>query len=665
VIIADGLRQRRFGGTDDVLGRTLTLNDEAYTIVGVMPRRFHLTGSAGGRSDLFWLPVDVRHPRPEDSTPQYFGVARLAPGVSHADAQTRADALADQYQQAQPLARTWDLRMRPKTVASVDANARTLMLVLLGAVGFVLLIACANVANLFLSQAAAREREVAVRSALGASRARLIREVLVESTLLGALGGCVGIVLAFWGVRGAVGAAPANLAFVATSAIEIDGRILAAAALLTIAAGVLVGLVPAVRGSRPRLESALRSAGQSATAASCRTSSALVVTEVALALMLLVAAALMTRTFVKLHAIDPGFDLHDLVSFRLALPSDRYPTVTARYAFADDLASRLRAMPRTSDVTATLFGVPPQTGAIAWGVEPEGGDARDSRALFGENWVASNYFRALRMPLLKGRSFEPSDGDDTVVVSRALAEYFWPGTDAIGRRLRTGPKDPWLTVIGIAGNVETRMGDQRLPRQIYFAMKPPPTTASAPAPRRRTYYGFWFTIRTSDTDAAIAGIKSRVRSIDRNLPIDSIGLVEDAWSDVFGRQRFALGLMSVFGGVALVLAAAGVLAVLSQVVRQRTREIAVRVALGAVPADVFRMIVGRGMTLTLIGVGVGMAGAMALSRVLRSLLFEVSPNDPISFAATAALLTAVAFGASWQPTRRAMRIEPAVALRTE
>ncbi|HEV3141047.1 MAG TPA: ABC transporter permease [Vicinamibacterales bacterium] len=661
VIISEGLWRRRFGGSIDAIGRTLVLNDEPFTIVGVMPRRFHLS-----RSDFFWLPLDILHPRPEDALPQFYGVARLASGVALPSVQDRANALADEYQKARPLARTWDLMIRPKTVASVDASARTLMFVLLGAVGFVLLIACANVANLFLSRAAAREREVAVRSALGASRARLIRETLAESLLLGALGGCAGVLLAVWGVQAAVAAAPASLAFMTTNTIEIDGRILFVAAMLTIASGVLVGLAPAVRGSRPGVEQRLRASGHTSTRHAAGAPSVLVVTEVALALVLLVATALMTRTFIKLHAIDPGFDLRDVAALHVGLPSDRYPTPAARFAFTQDLSQRLRALPGTSSVSISTTAAPPAVGSFSWGLESEAGPASaNDQIMFVQNTVTPDYFQTLRIPLLAGRTFSADDGDDVAIVSRAAADYFWVGREAIGRRLRFSAKQPWLTVVGIVGNVETRLGDNRLPRQVYLPLAAPRTTASTAAPRRRVYYGFWLMMRTADARSKLVAMKSQVSAIDKRQPVDQLILIEDTWADAFGRQRFALLLMSVFAAIAVVLASAGVLAVLSQIVRQRTREIAIRVALGATPANVFGMIVGRGMILTLIGVGVGLSGAAALSRVLTSLLFEVSPYDPVSFVVVAAVLTAVAFGACWLPARRAMKIEPSVALRIE
>ncbi len=353
VIIDAGLWKRRFGGGADVLGQTLTLSDERYTIIGVMPRRFHLLG-AMTRADVLWIPVDVAHPGTE-ARAQFYGLARLARSVAMASVQDRANALADEYQRARPLDRTWGLSLQPKGVSVVGASTRTVLLILLGAAAFVLLIACANVANLFLSRASAREREVAIRSALGASRGRLIREVLAESVILALIGGILGVLIAGWGVSIAMAMAPPNLSTRSTTTIEIDGRILAAALSMTITVGILVGLVPALRGSSPRLEQTLRASSQTLPGRrSSSMSTALVVVEVALALILLVGAALMMRTISHLHAIDPGFQMRGLVSMRVNLPPARYSSDAGRFAFANEViprnaSRRMRSRPNISE----------------------------------------------------------------------------------------------------------------------------------------------------------------------------------------------------------------------------------------------------------------------------------------------------------------------------
>jgi putative ABC transport system permease protein len=280
--------------------------------------------------------------------------------------------------------------------------------------------------------------------------------------------------------------------------------------------------------------------------------------------------------------------------------------------------------------------------------------------------VSVNYFHTLRIPLLTGRTFSADDSDQAVVVSQAVVDHFWPGGVAVGRRIRFNAKDPWKTIIGVVGNVEMRLGDDRLPRQLYSPLDPP--RASSPQtspPRRRTYSSFVLTVRAVSVPSTLPALKAQVWAVDKNLPVENLRRVADAWDDAFGRQRFALQLMAVFATIAVVLAAAGIFAVVSQSVSQRTREIGVRVALGATRRDVFHLIVARGMGLTAMGVGIGVAGATALTRLLESLLFEVSPHDPGSFASMTVVLIAVAFLACWLPTRRAMRVDPSVALRVE
>jgi predicted permease len=667
-IISAGLWNRRFGGSADVLGRTLVLNDVRHTIVGVMPRRFCLLGGAAG-TDAVWLPVDFTQPGSE-AKPQFYGLGRLASGIALDSAQDRANVLADQYQTARPLDRTWGLSIRPKGVAFVGSNTRTVLLLLLGAVGFVLLIACANVANLILSHAAAREREMAIRSALGANRARLIRAVLVESVIVALIGGALGVVIAGWGVSAALAMAPIDLATRATTTIEIDGRILAAAFLLTMAAGILVGVVPALRGSRPRLEQTLRASGQNLSArrpfSPYSMSGALVVIEVSLALVLLVGAALLMRTFANLHAIDPGFDMHGLVTIRVVLPLTRYPTEPARVAFANDVTRRLAGLPGVSDATIASDVPPPGVGWFSVGLEAENGAAADANAEVAGNAVAPNFFRALRIPLKSGRTFSAQDSTDAIVVSQSVEDRFWPGASAVGRRIRLGSNQPWATVVGVVGDVEMWMGDTRLSRQMYTALNPPrASSASTSIPRPSLFRSFTVTMRTTQIKATASAVKTQIWQVDPNLPLDSPTIIDDQWDNVFGRQRFALQLMGAFALVALTLAAAGVFAVLSQLVSQRTREIGVRVALGASPRDVFQLIVSRGLLLTLAGLACGLGGALGLSRVLRSVLFEVSPYDPVSFASGALLLIGVALLACWLPTRRAMAVEPAIALRVD
>jgi putative ABC transport system permease protein len=679
VIIGDSLWRKRFGGQADVIGQQMILNDVPYTVIGVMPRKFRLLNE----DEAFWLPVDMPSRIADTSLRGFYGIARLAPGVTQAAAQKLADDLADRLQTESPLPNTWGLRVTKKNIARVDETTRTALLVLLGAVGFVLLITCANVANLFLAQAPARQREMAIRSALGAGRAQLIRSVLAESVLLSLLGGALGVVLARWGVDAILAAAPARMVFMSTTPIEIDGRVLVVAAALTLVTGFVFGLFPALRGSRPNLETTLRSAGQAAARGSYgRLPGSLVILEVAFSVVLLVGAALMTRTLANLNAIDAGFEPDGLVVMHVALPSDRYPTDAARAAFFDTLTEKLRLVPGITDV-AVSQGTPPSIGAISFGKpEIEGRGIPDRAiAIIPNGTVSASYFSALRIPFVAGRNFTANEPEGAVVVSKAFADKYWPDGSAVGGRFRMGPKSPWLSVIGVVGSVQASGGgDDRTTLQFYYprvvraaaakTATPPAGTTPVPATAgpvtpRRSYAYQQLIVRASDPSAAIPRIKEQIWSIDRNQPVERVALVADTYADMFGKQRFVLMLMAAFAIVALVLTAAGIFGVLSQAVAQRTREIGIRMALGARPADVVQLVVSRGMLLTSTGVVLGAGAALALVKTLTALLYGVQPTDPVSFVAVTTLLLLVALLACWLPTRAAMKVHPAVALRTE
>jgi putative ABC transport system permease protein len=663
-IVSEALWRRRFGAQPDTLGRRLTLNDQDYTIVGVMPRRFRLLQD----DEAVWLPVDVAASLSDTTLRGFYGLGRLAPGVRMPAAQRMADEVAARLQAATPIARTWDLGLEQKQIARVDPATRTALLVLLGAVSFLVFITCANVANLFIAQAPLRLREMAIRAALGSGRARLVRSVLTESVLIAAAGGALGIVLARWGIDAVLAAAPGRLAFMHTSTIELDARVIAAAATLTLLTGVLTGLVPAIRGSRPNLESTLRGSAPAGRASYGRGPALLVVLEVAFSVLLLLGAALMARTFVNLQAIAPGFEPAGLIALHLDLPADRYPSSAARVAFFETLFARLTAVPGISDAAAS-GGLPPSQGGFSFGaLEGEGSRVAPAEAMVPFNTVTPGYFRTLRIPIVDGRVFGPSEADAAVIVSKGLADRLWPDGGAVGRRFRTGASSPWRTVVGVAANVETRAaGEDRTVLQMYYPWlaKPAAAGATAPSSRRRIYDYRVLIVRAQDPVAALPDIKRQIAALDPNQPVERVALVSDTYAEAFGRQRFVLTLMGAFSAIALALTAAGIFGVLSQIVMRRTREIGIRMALGARPADVLRQILSRGLALAVGGAAIGLGSALWLTRVLRSLLFGVSPTDPLTFASVGLFLVAVALLACWLPARTAMRIEPASALRVD
>ena len=668
VIISEAVWRRRFARQPDVLGRQMLMNDLGYTIVGVMPRRFRLLRE----DESFWLPIDMSA-QPADSTFRGYGIARLAPGVTQDDAQPLADQLAERLQQESPLPATWGLGLNQKHVARVDGTTRTALFVLLGAVGFVLLITCANVANLFLSQAPARQREMAIRSALGAGRGLLIRSVLVESVLLAVVGGGLGILLARWGIDAILAAAPERMMSMSTTPIEIDGRVLAVAGSLTLLTGFLFGLFPALRGSRPNLETTLRGGEQSAGRSSYgRVPASLVIIEVAFAVILLVGATLMTRTLANLNGIDPGFDPDGLVVMHVALPSDRYPTLAAHVAFFDAVSEKVSGLSGVSGV-AVSQGTPPSIGAISFGKpEIEGRAAPEGPTVVVPNGTVSpSYFSTLGIPIIAGRGFTSTEPDDTVIVSQAFADRYWPDGNAIGGRFRMGSNFPWRTVVGIAGNVQASYGtDTRTLLQYYvpWVMRTPAkeaaTAPARPGPPARSYGYRQLIVRAANPAAAVPLIKEQIWSIDPNQPVERVALVADTYAEMFGKQRFVLLLMGAFAFLALLLTAAGIFGVLSQAVAQRTREIGIRMALGARPEDVLELVVSRAMLLTAAGAALGVGGALLLVKTVSALLYGVSPTDPVSFAIVILLLAAVALVACWLPTRAAMRVDPAVALRS-
>ena len=658
-IISDALWHRRFAGRPDVIGRSMTLNGEACTIVGVLMRRTRLLGD-----DVdVWLPFDVNARLTDTSVADFYGFGRLAPGVPIDGAQAAADAVADRLERETPLPRSWDLLLRPMEIAYVDPASRTALYVLLGAVGFVLLITCANVATLFLAQAPQRIREMAIASALGSSRGGLVRSVLVEAVIVAGAGGALGILLARWALQAIIAVAPKALSWHNATTIEVDGRVVAVAIAVTLLTGLVIGLLPAWRGSRQALDSTLRQ-GSRSSAASGRTPAVLIIIEVAFSLVLLTGAALMARTLVNLNRIAPGFEPRGVISMHTDLPSDRYPTPQAQAAFFDDVRARLVRIPGVADA-AVATGLPPDQGGFSWGVlQAEGRTPEAAEVLFPIDTVSPTYFQTLRIPILAGRTFQDLEAPDTAMVSEGMAHRLWPGGGAVGQRFRVG-EGRWKTVVGVVANVESRAArETRTPLQVYW----PIAVAGAPPGKQskvRTYAYRILIVRATNPSAALPLIQQQVWSVDRDQPIEDVRLAIDVYGEAFARQRFVLALMIAFSAIAVALTLAGLVGVLSQVVARRTREIGIRMALGAGPASVRRLVLGQGASLIGAGAAVGVAAAVGLTRALETLLFEIRPNDPATFVGVTASLCAIALAACWLPVRAALRIAPASALRSE
>jgi predicted permease len=661
-IVSDALWHSRFGGDTDALGRTLTLNGDVYTLVGVLPRRLQLMGE----DVQVWLPYDVASHLSDANMPGFYGFGRLGRGVTMETAQRTADAVADRLQRETPLPRSWDLAIDPLQIAWVDSASKQALYVLLGAVGFLLLIMCANVASLLLAQAPQRIREMAIASAIGSTRARLVRAVLVETVLLASAGGAAGILLGRWALDAILAIAPKTLSWQNAVSIELDGRIVAVAFAVTLIIGLAIGLLPAWRGSRQAIETGLRTSSRSTATPFGRAPFALIALEVAFSLVLLTGAALMARTLLNLNAIAPGFEPNGVISMHVDLPSDRYATAQARAAFFDDVRARLSRVPGVLD-SAVAGGLPPDQGGFSWGsLQAEGHEPVPGETMFPVNTISPTYFRTLRIPMIAGRMFADLERPDTAIVSQGFADQLWPSASAIGRRFRLGD-GPWKTVVGVVGTVESRAArERRTALQVYWPRNVAggPAQPASPSPRR-TYAYRVLIVRASNPLAALPSIRQAIWSVDRDQPIERVELATDVYADAFGRQRFVLMLMMAFSAIALVLTMAGLVGVLSQIVARRTREIGIRVALGAAPSSVRRLVLRQGTAMIGLGAVAGVAVALALTRTLQTLLFGVQPNDPATLTVATIGLCAAGVGACWLPVRTALRIAPAEALRSE
>jgi putative ABC transport system permease protein len=662
-IISDALWRGRFGADPDLASLPLVLNDERFTVVGVMPAHFRFPAA----QQQVWLPTGAG----QHGNTTLDAVGLIARGVNRPQAQERLDALSKALEAERPQPAGWSVALQPLRGTRMDHTTRRAVQVLVGAVLVVLLIACANVANLFFTQAMARGRELAVRAALGATRWRLVRELLAESLLLGVVGGILGLTLAGWGVRLAIAMAPTTITKFSPNEIRIDGRMLAFTAAIAITTGIVFGILPAWRASRATSGDALKGRTGQAGLAHGRTRAALVVAEVALSIVLLVGAALLVRSFARLQALDPGFQPRGLLSVGLSIPVDRYRGA-ARQEFLRRLQESVHAIPGVRAV-AVGNGVPTAAGSIHFGhLEAEGAAAEKGLSVIPDADASPEYFATTGIPILRGRAFRPDDPASAAVISEGFARRLWPGQDPIGRRFRLDGRGDWRTVVGVAGEVHE---DRSLEREtsiemyspIFAAVPAPAVPVQAPrAPGTLRSYSYAMLIVRADRPLdLVPAVRTAVWAVDPAQPIESTALVENLVAKSLTEDRFATVLMGTFAALALVLATAGLYAVLAQIVAQRRQEIGIRVALGASRRDIVQMVLSRGLVLTAAGIGIGLGGAWAAARALASQLYEVQPHDPVSFTVVPAALALVALLACWFPTRRALAVDPASALRTE
>ena len=655
VILSDALWKTHFGADPAIVGKPIHLNGRELVVVGVMPRNFQFP-----ETDQIWLPLGVLNPENREAR-SIWPIGKLAENTPLDAARARLGVIAQRWRTDFPDShRDYDLRLLHFRDAIVDAPAQKLMYIMLGAVAFVLLIACANVANLFLARASDRAREIALRAAIGAGRGRILRQLLTESILLAIAGGVLGLFISVWWVDFMAGSIPEQLAY--WMDFGVDGTVLMYTVVISFGTGVLFGLMPALQATRVDLQTSLREGTRSATQSRVqnRFRSGLVVGEIALSLMLLVAATLMVQSFLRLNAASPGFSTERLLSLRLTLVGDQYDPLEAKANFFQLAAERLSALPDVEQATATI-AIPADDGGASVPVLPEGRGLSGDDAIMATRIVSTtNFFDALGLRLSAGRDFTAQEVRDSAarvaIVGTELARRLWPGQDAIGRRLRIGDRHQF-TVIGVAPDLQYEEFGEEVEQtrlQVHLPYAQSGTRLMA------------FLVRARGNAAELQpAVRNELRAIDPTLAAFDIMTMDARRRYTTWPQRFFGQTFGTFGGTALLLALAGVYGVMAFSVARRRREIGVRVALGARPADVLRLVIGRAAILAVLGVAVGIVGAWALTRLLSGLLWGVATNDPATFVLTPLLLIAAALTASYVPARRALRVDPMVALRSE
>ncbi len=668
VILSYGFWQVRFGGDPKALGESLTLDGRSYTIVGVMPPDFSLgyevmpTVGSVTQAEIL-LPLALNAERKNNHGDENYNVlARLKPGATIAQAQAELDLTVRRMEQQSPenypASRRFSFSIRP-LLEQVVGDVRLPLLVLLSAVGCVLLIACANVANLLLARAANREKEIAIRAALGAGRWRVVRQLLTESLLLALLGGALGLLLAVWLLAGLRWLNPGSIPRLQT--IGIDNRALIFTFTAAALTGILFGLAPALRSSATSLSETLKEGGRSLAGGHHRLRNLLVIAEIALSLVLLIGAGLLIRSFIRVLQVEPGFETRNLLTLRLTTTGTTYDDETRRLSFFQQLWERIRRLPGVEEaggVTAL-----PLTGGIGWGgITIEGHNPASGQSMIQADLRAASvgYFETMKIPLIRGRFFTEQDVKESmqaVIIDENMARAYWPGAAPLGRRLKMGgvnSKAPWLTVIGIVGNVKHYALDADSRVALYLPHLQFPAGSLSVAVRT-----------TTDPLSLAAAVTREARAIDPNVPIYNVKSMEQWLAASLARRRFAMLALGLFAVVAMLLASVGIYGVMSYTVAERTREIGIRMAMGAQTRNVIKLVIGQGMMLAGVGVGIGLAGAVGLTRVMKNLLFDVSASDPLTYFVIALLLAGVALLACYLPARRAAGVDPLVALRHE
>ena len=675
VVLSYPLWQRRFGGQTSILNQPITLNNKSYTVIGIMPESYLYPS----RVEM-WVPVGQLSDQPSwqsrGNHPGLYGVARLKPGVTFEQAEADMNNVAANLEKQYPDSNTATrVRMRPLMEIFVS-DVRRALWVIFGAVGFVLFIACANIANLLLARATSRKKEMAIRTAVGASRWRIARQLLTESIVLSLIGGGIGLVLARWGVDLILYVSPN--AIPRSREIGLDWTVLAFTVGVSFLTGILFGLIPAIQAGDVDVHETLKETGRGTSGRQWLRSS-LVVVEVATTLVLLIGAGLMIRSFYLLQKVNPGFSHEHLTSFSVSLPQKKYATEEQQASFYNRLLENIRALPGVES-TAAASGLP--LGNNGWQtsfvVDGQPIPPREQIPLMEACLVTPDYFKAMNIPVLRGRVFTDRDdrshlagrdlsklnenqraiaGLNSIVIDEEFAKRYWPNEDPVGKRVRLGTENdaPKLEVLGVVGRVKMESLNQNSDRvQGYFPFNQTPDN------------GMTVLIKgASDPNQLISSVRGAIREIDPDQPIYSIRTMNEIRAESVAGERLNLTLLSLFAGIALVLAIVGIYGVMSYSVTQRTHEIGIRMAIGARPRDVFKMVLGQGMKLALLGVVIGLGSAFALTRLMETMLFGVEPTDKLTFAAISIMLITVALLACYLPGRRATKVEPTISLRYE
>jgi predicted permease len=655
VILGHGLWQRRFGSDRDVIGQTISVNGRSRTIIAVMPPDFRFPNVA----DL-WVPMALDEKRYTRTDHGLSAIARLKPNVKLEQAQAEMNTIARRIEEQNPVTNeglgvnVFGLHER------LTGDYRRALLLLLGVVGFVLLIACANVANLMLARASVRYKELALRAALGASRLRIVRQLLTESVLLSLLGGALGLVLAVWGRELLLAAIPEEMPF--WMKFTLDGRIVGFTMGISLLTALVFGVAPALQASKPNLNEALKEGGRGGATGGARhcLRSLLVIAEVALSLVLLVGAGLMMRSFMRLEHVASGLNPENVLTMDVSLPRARYPEPGKQSAFFQQLVVGVSTLPGVQ-AAAAISDLPLRS---AWGrsltVEGRPVLSVGEAPMINHCVITPNYFRALGIPLMMGRDFTEADvagATRVTIVDERLAHEYWPNESPLGKRIRFGPpenNEPWHTIVGVVGSVRHESLERFTRKGVYVPYRQIPVG------------GMTLVVRaTSHPEGLAAAVRRQVLELDNQLPVSNVMTMEGVIARSVWQSRFYTILFGVFATVALVLASVGIYGVMSYAITQRTHEIGIRMALGARRLDILKLTVRQGMTLALAGVAVGLCAAYGLTRLLANLLFGISATDPETYAFIALLLVSVALLACYIPARRATKVDPLVALRYE